>query len=85
MEYLSHLTEPVLSFATGLLFGYAIWARKRNDEQTEEIDDDDSDWEVLTLHRYTNSIEQELYSRILVFRGYISLFRIFQMGPATTS
>ena len=46
MEYLSNLTEPVLSFATGLLFGYAIWARKRNAEEMEEIDDDDSDWEV---------------------------------------
>ena len=46
MEYLSNLTEPVLSFATGLLFGYAIWARKRNEQETEEIDDDDSDWEV---------------------------------------
>ena len=63
------MTEPVLSFATGLLFGYAIWSRKRNDEETEEVDDDDSDWEVLTLHRYKNSVDQKSYYETLAFRG----------------
>ena len=47
MNVLSNLTEPVVSFATGLLFGYAIWARKGIKDETEYDKEDDSDWEVL--------------------------------------
>ena len=50
MNVLSNLTEPVVSFATGLLFGYAIWARKGIKDETEYDEDDDSDWEVLNFY-----------------------------------
>ena len=46
MTIFSNLAEPAVSFATGLLFGYAIWARKQSDEEDEE-EEDDSDWEDL--------------------------------------
>ena len=46
MTIFSNLAEPAVSFATGLLFGYAIWARKRSEEEDEE-EEDDSDWEDL--------------------------------------